>query len=63
MSLITHLAVFSLLVLDLIFGASLAERFGGRFAMLGFEFLLILGYVLFVLQWGVPWSRREGGDR
>lgn len=63
MSLITHLAVLGLLVVDLIFGAAVLDRFWGRWAALGFEFLIILGYVLFVLQWSVPWGRREGDDR
>lgn len=60
MSLLAHLAVFGLLIVDLVFGASLVERLGGRSAMIGFEFLLILGYVLFVLQW-LPWRRPRGG--
>ena len=59
MSLITHLFVFGLLVVDLIFGGEVVERFGGRWATMGFEFVLILGYALFVLQLA-PW-RRGGG--
>ena len=63
MSFVTHLAVLCVLVVDLIFGAPMVERVGGRFLMLGFEFLLILGYVLFVLRLGVPWRRPESDDR
>ena len=63
MSLITHLAVLGLLVLDLIVGAPVIDRFGGRYAAMGFEFVIILGYVLFVLQWGVPWGRKESDDQ
>jgi hypothetical protein len=59
MSLITHLAVLALLGIDLFFGGELVQRVGGRWAMTGFEFVLILGYVIFVLQL-VPW-RRTGG--
>ena len=59
MSLTTHLAVFAVLIIALIFGAAAVDRFGGRYAATAFEFTLILGYVLFVLQWGVPWGKRE----
>jgi hypothetical protein len=58
MSLFTHLGVLALLLLDLVFGGPVVGRFGGRWAVIGFEFVLILGYVLLVLQWQ-PW-RREG---
>jgi hypothetical protein len=51
-SLIAHVLVLALLGIDLFFGGSLVEEFGGRWAMLGFEFLLILGYAFFVLQFG-----------
>ena len=63
MSLIAHLAVLALLILDLLIGAPVVAGFGGRFAAMAFEFGIILGYVLFVLQWAVPWGRREGEDR
>jgi hypothetical protein len=59
MSLVTHAAVFALLIVDLFVGGSLVERVGGRWAVTGFEFALILGYVIFVLQ-AVPWLRRDG---
>ena len=62
MSLFTHLVVLFILLVDLIFGAAMIERVGGPYAMRGFEFLLILGYIIFVLQWGVPWGRRERDD-
>ncbi len=58
MSIIAHAAVFGLLVLDLLFGGPLMDRLGGRWASVGFEFLLILGYVLFVLQLA-PWRRED----
>jgi hypothetical protein len=58
MSIFSHVAVLGLLVLDLLFGGQMIERFGGRFAVIGFEFVLILGYALFVLQL-LPW-RRDG---
>ncbi len=59
MSLTTHLAVFAILIIDLIFGSAAVDRFGGRYAATAFEFIIILGYVLFVLQWGVPWNKRK----
>lgn len=58
MSIFSHAAVLVLLVLDLLFGGQMIERFGGRYAVIGFEFVLILGYVLLVLQL-LPW-RRDG---
>ena len=62
MSLTTHLAVFAILIIDLIFGAAAVGRFGGPYAATAFEFITILGYVIFVLQWGVPWGKREEDD-
>ena len=61
MSLISHLLVMGLLIVDLIFGGEVVERFGGRWATMGFEFVLILGYALFVLQLA-PWRRGGGAD-
>ena len=61
MSLISHLLVMGLLIVDLIFGGEVVGRFGGRWATMGFEFVLILGYVLFVLQLS-PWRRAQGPD-
>ena len=63
MSLFTHIAVLVILVVDLIFGAWMVERIGGRYAMLGFEFLLILGYILLVLRMGVLGQRPKSDDR
>ncbi len=63
MSFVTHLAVLCVLVVDLIFGAPMMERVGGRFAMLGFEFLLILGYILLVLQLGILGQQPKSDDR
>jgi hypothetical protein len=37
--------------------------FLNRGAATGFESVLILGCIIFVVQWGVPWGRREGDDR
>ena len=62
MSLTTHLAVFAILIIDLILGAAAVDHFGGRYAATAFEFITILGYVIFVLQWGVPWGKREEDD-
>ena len=62
MSLTTHLAVLAVVIIDLIFGAAAVGRFGGGYADAAFEFIIILGYVLFVLQWGVPWGKREEDD-
>lgn len=61
MSLISHLIVLGLVGIDLFFGGELVGRFGGRWATIGFEFALILGYLLIVLQL-LPW-RRGGGPR
>jgi hypothetical protein len=54
MSLIAHLGTLALLVLDLALGGPLVSRYAGRWALAGFEFALILGYMLLVLQF-VPW--------
>jgi hypothetical protein len=62
MSLTTHVAVLSLLVLDLLVGGSAVERYLGHFGLTAFEFVMILGYIIFVLQWGVPWGQRENDD-
>jgi hypothetical protein len=56
MSLVTHVAVLGVVVLDLIFGASLVQHFAGSWAAVGFEFIIILGYVLLVLQL-TPWRK------
>lgn len=61
-SMLLHIAVFAVLIVDLIFGSSLVHQFAGRWASFGFEFVLILGYIIFVLQWGVPWGRRGDDD-
>ena len=62
MSLTTHLAVFAILMIALLFGSEAVDRLGGRYAATAFEFITILGYVIFVLQWGVPWGKREEDD-
>ena len=62
MSLTTHVAVLAVVIIDLIFGAPAVGRFGGGYAATAFEFVIILGYVIFVLQWGVPWGKREKDD-
>lgn len=61
MSLYTHIAVLIVLVIDLFLGTTLVASVGGRWAGSGFEFLLILGYILFVLRVGPPWSKNDGG--
>ena len=62
MSLTMHLAVFVLVVVNLLVGGSAAGRLGGSYATMAFEFITILGYIIFILQWGVPWGQREGDD-
>ena len=48
-----------MLVLDLVLGGQAVRAFGGRYAATAFEFVIILGYVIFFLQWGVPWGQRD----
>jgi hypothetical protein len=59
MSLIGHLGTLALLVIDLAVGGPVVSRLAGRWGLIGFEFVLILGYMLLVLQFA-PW-RRPGG--
>ena len=59
MSPITHVTVLGLLLVDLALGGQIVSRYLGRYPTMAFEFAIILGYVLFVLQW-LPW-RRGGG--
>jgi len=58
MTLFAHLAVLGLVVLDLVVGAPVVGRFGGRWAAVGFEFAIVLGYILLVLP---SWRRGSGG--
>jgi hypothetical protein len=60
MSLIAHLGTLALLIVDLAVGGPLISRLAGRWGLIGFEFLLILGYMLLVLQL-LPWRRPGGG--
>ncbi len=64
MSLVAHLGTLGLLVLDLALGGPVVQHLIGRWGLIGFEFVLILGYMLLVLQF-VPWrdSGRGGGPR
>ena len=62
MSLTMHLAVFVLVVVDLLVGGWAVGKIGGSYATTAFEFITILGYIIFVLQWGVPWGQRERDD-
>ena len=59
MSIVVHLFVLALLLLDLFLGSPIVARYIGRWAAVAFEFLLILGYVLFVIQPGLPWRRQN----
>lgn len=59
MPLAVHIAILGVLVLDLIFGGAAVDHLVGRLPAAGFEFLLILGYVIFVLRLFPPWRRRE----
>ena len=58
MSFGAHLAVFGLLILDLVLGSSAIDRLWSHWGAVGFEFAIILGYVLLVLQWW-PWKRPD----
>ena len=49
-------------MLDLAIGGWAIGKLGGRFAAYGFEFVMILGYIIFILQFGVPWGDRDRGD-
>ncbi len=62
MSLTMHLVALGLLVLDLSVGGWAIGKLGGRFAAYGFEFVMILGYIVFILQFGVPWGQRDRED-
>ena len=62
MSLTMHLVVLVLLVIDLLVGGWAVGELGGYYANRAFEFVMILGYIIFVLQWGVPWGQRERDD-
>ncbi len=62
MSLTMHLAVLGVLILDLALGGWLIGRVAGRLATTAFEFAMIFGYIVFVLQWGVPWGNRDKED-
>ena len=62
MSLTMHVAVLGLVILDLLLGGSAVKEYGGQLALTAFEFVTILGYIIFVLQWGVPWGQREQDD-
>ena len=62
MSLTMHLVVLGLLIVDLSVGGWALGRLGGRMATTGFEFTMIFGYIIFVLQWGVPWGQKDSED-
>lgn len=49
MSPAAHVGVLALVVLDLALGGALVHRWAGRPALIVFEFLLLLGYAIFVL--------------
>ena len=61
MSLVAHLGTLALLIVDLAVGGPVVGRLAGRWGLAGFEFALILGYLLLVLQL-VPWRRPGGGQ-
>ena len=62
MSILAHVVVLGLLVLDLAVGGPVVDKLAGRWVLMGFEFVLILGYALFVLNLA-PWRRPRGdGD-
>ena len=59
MSLVAHLGTLAVLIVDLAVGGPVVSHLAGRWGLIGFEFVLILGYMLLVLGL-VPW-RRPGG--
>ena len=58
MSFLAHVGVFGLLIVDLLFGSFAVERLWSHWGAVGFEFAIILGYVMLVLQWW-PWKRPD----
>lgn len=62
MSLTMHVAILGLVIVDLIAGAALVNRYLGSGPAFGFEFLIILGYILFIVLRGRPLGDREGDD-
>jgi len=58
MSIAMHVVVLTLLLVDLSLGGQIISRNIGRFPTIAFEFTIILGYVLCVLQW-FPWRRPD----
>ena len=62
LSLSTHVAALVALVINLWIGGDLVEAWVGHAARSGFELLLMLGYVVFVLGIRVPlafWRRPQ----
>jgi len=49
-----HLLVFGALVVNLWVGGDIVQAFAGDMARVGFEVLLILGYLWFVIGLGGP---------
>ena len=49
----------ALLIVDLSVGGWAIGRLGGHFATSGFEFVMLFGYIIFILHWGVPWGQRD----
>lgn len=59
MSLAAHVGVLGLLLVDLSIGGHVISHSLGRYPTMAFEFAIILGYVLCVLQF-FPWRRDDG---
>ncbi len=49
MSLVAHVVILGLVLLDLLIGSPAVSHLAGRWAGIGFEFAVVLGYILFIL--------------
>ncbi len=54
LNLTMHVLVLAALVVNLWVGGDLVEAWAGHLARVGFEGVLILGYLVLVLQMGLP---------
>lgn len=61
MSLSRHVVVLVALVVNLWIGGDLIEMWAGHIARSAFELLLILGYLVLVIEFQVPFRRDRDG--
>jgi hypothetical protein len=54
LNLLVHVLVLAALVVNLWVGGDLVEAWAGHMARVGFEVVLIFGYLVLVLQLGLP---------